>query len=74
MAVAPGSDTPPNQGIVNNALKEDFPDDEVMRVSHESLYQALFVQAKGQLKTQLVGRLRTGKVRRVSRAERRMIV
>jgi transposase, IS30 family len=48
-------------------------DNEAMRVSHESLYQALFVQATGQLKTQLVGRLRTGKIRRVSRAQRRVI-
>ena len=58
---------------ISARLKEDFPDDEAMRVSHESLYQALFVQAKGQLKAQLVGRLRTGKIRRVSRDERRVI-
>ena len=58
---------------ISARLKEDFPDNEAMRVSHESLYQALFVQAKGQLKAQLVGRLRTGKIRRVSRAQRRAI-
>jgi IS30 family transposase len=44
-----------------------------MRVAHEALYQALFVQAKGQLKAHLLGRLRTGTIRRVSRAERRVI-
>jgi transposase, IS30 family len=58
---------------ISTRLRVDFPDDEAMRVSHEALYQALFVQAKGQLKARLVGRLRTGKVRRVSRAERRAI-
>lgn len=58
---------------ISTRLRVDFPDDEAMRVSQEARYQALFVQAKGQLKARLVGRLRTGKVRRVSRAERRAI-
>lgn len=54
-------------------LRAGFPDDEAMRVSHEAIYQALFVQAKGQLKKQLIGRLRTGRVRRVSPADRRAV-
>lgn len=58
---------------ISTRLRKDFPGDEAMRVSHEAIYQALFVQAKGQLKAQLVGRLRTGKVRRVSRTERRAV-
>jgi IS30 family transposase len=58
---------------ISARLRKDFPDNEAMRVSRESLYQALFVQAKGQLKAELIGRLRTGKVRRVSRAERRAL-
>lgn len=37
----------------------DFPGQEAVRVSHEAIYQALFVQAKGQLKARLVGHLRT---------------
>ncbi|MGH3913498.1 MAG: IS30 family transposase [Pseudonocardiaceae bacterium] len=58
---------------ISTRLQKDFPEDEAMRVSHEAIYQALFVQAKGQLKVQLIGRLRTGKIRRVSRAERRAV-
>jgi IS30 family transposase len=52
---------------------EDVPEGEPMRVSHASLYPALFVQATGHLNAHLVGRLRTGKIRRVSPAERRVI-
>ena len=58
---------------ISHKLRMDFPDDEAMRVSPEAIYQALFVQAKGQLKARLVGRLRSGRVRRVSLAERRTI-
>jgi len=58
---------------IASRLREDFPDDEAMRVSHETLCQALFVQAKGQVKARLAGRLRTGKVRRVSREDRRAV-
>ncbi len=56
---------------ISTRLPIDFPDNEAMRVSPEAIYQALYVQAKGQLKTQLIGRLRTGKTRRVNQAERR---
>lgn len=59
---------------VATRLRADFPDGEAMRVSHEAIYQALFVQAKGQLKKQLIGGLRTGRVRRVSHAERRAVI
>lgn len=54
-------------------LPKDFPGNEAMRVSHETVYQALFVQAKGTLKTELTGSLRSGRTRRVCRAERRAI-
>ena len=42
-------------------LTVDFPDDEAMRVSHETIYQALFVQARGGLKKELTACLRTGR-------------
>ena len=58
---------------ISNRLKVDFPDDESMRISHEAIYQALFVQSRGALKRELVACLRTGRALRVprSRARRR---
>jgi IS30 family transposase len=42
-------------------LVEDFPDDPEMRVSHETIYQALYLQARGGLKRELTVHLRTGR-------------
>jgi len=42
-------------------LVEDFPDDPEMRVSHETIYQSLYVQARGGLKRELTTHLRTGR-------------
>ena len=52
-------------------LKLDFPDDESMRVSHEAIYQALYVQGRGALRRELVTCLRTGRALRVPRARTR---
>jgi IS30 family transposase len=52
-------------------LPVDFPDDETMRVSHEAIYQALYVQGRGALKRELVACLRTGRALRVPRARTR---
>jgi IS30 family transposase len=49
-------------------LLVDFPDDETMRISHEAIYQALFVQGRGVLCRELTACLRTGRVLRVPRA------
>ena len=46
---------------IANRLRIDFPDDESMRISHEAIYQALFVQSRGALKRDLVTCLRTGR-------------
>jgi IS30 family transposase len=46
----------------------DFPDDETMRISHEAIYQALFVQGRGALRRELTACLRTGRASRVPRA------
>jgi IS30 family transposase len=52
-------------------LRIDFPDDESMRISHEAIYQALFIQGRGALKRELVACLRTGRALRVPRARSR---
>jgi IS30 family transposase len=52
-------------------LRLDFPDDETMRISHEAIYQALYVQGRGALRRELTACLRTGRVLRVPRARSR---
>jgi IS30 family transposase len=48
-------------------LRIDFPDDPEMRVSTETIYQSLYVQARGGLKRELTGYLRTGRSQRKPR-------
>jgi transposase, IS30 family len=48
-------------------LPEEFPDDESMRISHEAIYQALFVQGRGGLRRELTACLRTGRALRKPR-------
>jgi IS30 family transposase len=50
-------------------LRLDFPDDESMRVSHETIYQSLYVQGRGALRRELTSALRTG--RAIRRPRRR---
>jgi IS30 family transposase len=52
-------------------LPIDFPDDETMRISHEAIYQALFVQGRGALRRELTACLRTGRPLRIPRARTR---
>jgi len=56
---------------ISHRLRVDFPDDEAMRISHEAIYQALFIQGRGALKRELVACLRTGRALRVPQARTR---
>jgi IS30 family transposase len=53
---------------IANRLVVDFPDDVSMRISHEAIYQALYVQGRGALRRELSACLRTGRALRVPRA------
>ena len=52
-------------------LRLDFPGDEAMRISHEAIYQSLYVQGRGALRRELTACLRTGRALRVPRARGR---
>jgi IS30 family transposase len=52
-------------------LRRDFPGDEAMRISHEAIYRALYVQGRGALRRELTACLRTGRALRVPRARSR---
>jgi IS30 family transposase len=56
---------------IANRLPGDFPDDDSMRISHEAIYQALYVQGRGALRRELTACLRTGRALRVPRARTR---
>ncbi len=53
---------------ISHRLRVDFPEDESMRVSHETIYQALYVQGRGALRRELSACLRTGRALREPRA------
>ncbi len=52
-------------------LKVDFPEDPTMRISHEAIYQALYVQGRGALKRELSACLRSGRALRLPRERAR---
>ncbi|TFB94414.1 MULTISPECIES: IS30 family transposase, partial [unclassified Cryobacterium] len=56
---------------ISHRLRVDFPDDGSMRISHEAIYQSLFVEGRGALKRELVTCLRTGRALREPRARSR---
>jgi IS30 family transposase len=51
-------------------LRIEFADDPMMQVSHETIYQALFVQGRGELRRELARCLRTGRTKRRARRGR----
>src|ERR1700732_100252 len=44
---------------ISGWLKNQYPQDESMRVSHETIYRSLFIQARGVLKKELIQHLRS---------------
>jgi IS30 family transposase len=55
---------------ISGWLKNQFPEDENMRVSHETIYRSLFIQARGVLKKELIQHLRSKRRIRSSRHSR----
>jgi IS30 family transposase len=53
---------------ISSRLRIDHPDDPEMRVSHETIYESLYLQARGELRTELKLALRQGRARRVPRS------
>jgi IS30 family transposase len=49
---------------ISGWLSATFPDDETLRVSPETIYRTLFVQARGALKKELIAHLRSGRMMR----------
>lgn len=52
---------------ISGWLKREFPDESSMRVSHETIYRSLFIQARGVLKKELTSHLRSGRIMRRSK-------
>jgi IS30 family transposase len=52
---------------ISGWLKREYPDDEVMHISHETIYRTLFVQARGALKRELLTHLRSKRMMRKGR-------
>ena len=62
-----GDDHSPEQ--IAGWLRLRYPDNEAMRVSHETICRALYVQARGTLRRELIGHLRRGRSRRYARSQ-----
>jgi IS30 family transposase len=63
-AVQEGLDERWSPQQISARLQAKFPDDLEMRISHETIYQSLYVQTRGELRRQITGELRSGRVKR----------
>jgi len=54
---------------ISARLRTDFPADPEMRISHETIYQSLYMQARGELRRELTGYLRTKRAHRRPRRD-----
>jgi IS30 family transposase len=55
---------------ISGWLKKMYPHDATMRVSHETIYRSLFIQARGVLRRELTAHLRRRQTLRIPRAAR----
>jgi IS30 family transposase len=58
---------------ISRRLRIDFPDDKSMRISHEAIYQALYIEGRGALDRELILNLRTGRSLRMPRARSKRV-
>jgi len=63
-AVQEGLDERWSPQQISARLQAEFPDDLEMRISHETIYLSLYVQTRGELRRQITGDLRSGRVKR----------
>jgi IS30 family transposase len=49
---------------ISRRLRREFPDDATMQISHEAIYQSLYVQSRGELRRELTRCLRSGRAKR----------
>ncbi len=63
-AVLQGLEARESPEQISGRLHLDFPDDPEMQVSHETIYQAIYVQPRGELAKDLKSALRTGRIKR----------
>ncbi len=57
--------------LISRALKQWFPEDGSMQISHETIYRALYVQTRGTLRADLARQLSTGRTKRVPQGSTR---
>jgi IS30 family transposase len=58
-------------GQISHRLRLDYPEDPTMRISHEAIYQSLYIQGRGALRRELTACLRSGRALRLPRERAR---
>jgi IS30 family transposase len=56
---------------ISHRLRLDYPEDPTMRISHEAIYQSLYIQGRGALRRELTACLRSGRALRLPRERAR---